>query len=121
VHYLFTAWSGVPRHLVAAVPMSLSSNLDARIIYKPPTGLQYGGSGESVGAPGEAGSPQSSPSSSHSDLTSPTFTRDPDFDFSNQENYVKTNALVSRANNTDLRVKEGEEILGYRQDDPPLP
>lgn len=71
--------------------MSLSSNLDAKNIYNPPTNLQYGVSAP----PQETGSPQSSQSSSHSDLSSPTFNRDPDFDFSNSANYVKTNALVS--------------------------
>lgn len=71
--------------------MSLSSNLDAKNIYNPPTNLQYG---QGTVGPPETGSPQSSQSSSHSDLSSPTFNRDPDFDFSNPNNYVKTNALV---------------------------
>lgn len=74
--------------------MSLSSNLDPKNIYNPPTNLQFGMNEGTVPEQGDANSPQSSQSSSHSDLTSPTFTRDPDYDFSNQENYAKTNALV---------------------------
>ncbi|KAK6619571.1 hypothetical protein RUM43_012328 [Polyplax serrata] len=76
-------------HLNSAVPMSLSSNLDPKSIYTPPTNLLYG---HSAGPP-ESKSPQSSQSSSHSDLSSPTFNRDPDFDFSNPENYEKINIL----------------------------
>ncbi|KAL0268470.1 UNVERIFIED_CONTAM: hypothetical protein PYX00_010400 [Menopon gallinae] len=75
---------------LSPMPMSLSSNLDAKNIYNPPTNLQYGPG--ALGPP-EGGSPQSSQSSSHSDLSSPTFNRDPDFDFSNPANYVKTNVL----------------------------
>ncbi|EEB16134.1 map-kinase activating death domain protein, putative [Pediculus humanus corporis] len=92
----------VPHHLNSTVPMSLSSNLDPKNIYNPPTNLNYGLSS----GPPDSKSPQSSQSSSHSDLSSPTFNRDPDFDFSNPDNYVKTNALgkeepTSTENETD--------------------
>lgn len=67
------------------VPQTLSSNLDASLVYHPPSKLQYPeGSVEQIMAEHEdderADSPMSS-SSSRSDLSSPSFNRDSEFEF----------------------------------------
>ncbi|XP_063223567.1 MAP kinase-activating death domain protein isoform X6 [Bacillus rossius redtenbacheri] len=61
--------------------MSLSSGLDPKLVYHPPSELQLPGS--TLGVQAEAsrpGSPQST-SSSHSDLSSPSFNRDSELEF----------------------------------------
>lgn len=61
--------------------MTLSSNLDSKLVYNPPSVLQYP-EGD-VPAQDRPDSPQSS-SSSHSDLSSPSFNRDSDLDFASR-------------------------------------
>lgn len=61
------------------VPQSLSSNVDSAKIYKPPQGLVYP-EGVKPKVEGRPGSPASS-ESSRSDLSSPTFDRDSEFEF----------------------------------------
>lgn len=61
--------------------MTLSSNLDSKLVYNPPSMLQYP-EGE-IPEPERPDSPQSS-SSSHSDLSSPSFNRDSDLDFASR-------------------------------------
>lgn len=68
-----------PNH-VPGKPLSLSSNLDPESVYKPPSVLQYPDGDIPQERPD---SPQSS-SSSHSDLSSPSFNRDSDIDFANR-------------------------------------
>ncbi|XP_032296358.1 MAP kinase-activating death domain protein isoform X13 [Drosophila virilis] len=66
------------------VPQTLSSNLDPALVYHPPSKLQYpeglAGPAASKGDEERADSPVSS-SSSRSDLSSPSFNRDSEFDF----------------------------------------
>lgn len=66
------------------VPQTLSSNLDPALVYHPPSKLQYpeGLAGPAISKEDEerADSPVSS-SSSRSDLSSPSFNRDSEFDF----------------------------------------
>ncbi|XP_030078914.1 MAP kinase-activating death domain protein isoform X1 [Drosophila hydei] len=66
------------------VPQTLSSNLDPALVYHPPSKLQYpeglAGPTKSKGDEERADSPVSS-SSSRSDLSSPSFNRDSEFDF----------------------------------------
>lgn len=60
---------------------SLSSNLDPKLIYKPPSKLQYPeGMIVQIEDPERAESPTST-SSSRSDLSSPSFNRDSEFEF----------------------------------------
>ncbi|XP_017870965.1 PREDICTED: MAP kinase-activating death domain protein isoform X3 [Drosophila arizonae] len=66
------------------VPQTLSSNLDPALVYHPPSKLQYpeglAGPAKSKNDEERADSPVSS-SSSRSDLSSPSFNRDSEFDF----------------------------------------
>ncbi|XP_064556213.1 MAP kinase-activating death domain protein isoform X4 [Drosophila montana] len=66
------------------VPQTLSSNLDPALVYHPPSKLQYpeglAGPATIKGDEERADSPVSS-SSSRSDLSSPSFNRDSEFDF----------------------------------------
>ncbi|KAH8388003.1 hypothetical protein KR093_010926 [Drosophila rubida] len=67
------------------VPQTLSSNLDPALVYHPPSKLQYpegvtGGPANHKEDEERADSPVSS-SSSRSDLSSPSFNRDSEFDF----------------------------------------
>ncbi|XP_065336490.1 MAP kinase-activating death domain protein isoform X6 [Cloeon dipterum] len=67
-------------------PMSLSSGLDAKSIYHPPSSLQLPGGREqellaAAEAGGQAGSSPPSTSSSRSDLSSPSFNRDSELEF----------------------------------------
>lgn len=63
--------------------MSLSSNLDPESVYRPPSELRYP-DGE-VPDINRADSPQSSTSSSQSDLSSPSFNRDSELEFPNRQ------------------------------------
>lgn len=60
--------------------MSFSSSVDVATVYKPPSELQYPGGDVPVV---RSDSPQSS-SSSDSDLSSPSFNRDSEFEFGNK-------------------------------------
>lgn len=69
-------------HKAAAQNMSLSSNLDPESVYRPPSELQYpDGDLPDIN---RADSPQSSTSSSQSDLSSPSFNRDSEMEFGNR-------------------------------------
>ncbi|XP_059488306.1 MAP kinase-activating death domain protein isoform X2 [Neocloeon triangulifer] len=74
-------FSGVHDH----TPMSLGSGLDAKSIYHPPSVLQLpGGKDQELTAGDAGGQPGSSPpstSSSRSDLSSPSFNRDSELEF----------------------------------------
>ncbi|KAK9738591.1 DENN (AEX-3) domain [Popillia japonica] len=70
-------------HKAAAQNMSLSSNLDPESVYRPPSELRYP-DGE-VPDINRADSPQSSTSSSQSDLSSPSFNRDSELEFPNRQ------------------------------------
>uniref|UniRef100_A0A6B2EDK4 MAP kinase-activating death domain protein n=1 Tax=Phlebotomus kandelakii TaxID=1109342 RepID=A0A6B2EDK4_9DIPT len=62
-------------------PQTMSSNLDPKLIYRPPSKLQYPAGMEPIKADvTRPDSPQSS-SSSRSDLSSPSFNRDSEFEF----------------------------------------
>uniref|UniRef100_A0A1B0DB96 Uncharacterized protein n=1 Tax=Phlebotomus papatasi TaxID=29031 RepID=A0A1B0DB96_PHLPP len=62
-------------------PQTMSSNLDPKLIYRPPSKLQYPAGMEPIQADdARPDSPQSS-SSSRSDLSSPSFNRDSEFEF----------------------------------------
>ncbi|XP_046803030.1 MAP kinase-activating death domain protein [Lucilia cuprina] len=68
------------------VPQTLSSNLDPALVYHPPSKLQYPeGMVEQMSSKEDEDdrpeSPMSSASSSRSDLSSPSFNRDSEFDF----------------------------------------
>ncbi|KAM7348258.1 rab3 GDP-GTP exchange factor isoform 4-T4 [Cochliomyia hominivorax] len=68
------------------VPQTLSSNLDPALVYHPPSKLQYPeGTVEQMSSKEDEDdrpeSPMSSASSSRSDLSSPSFNRDSEFDF----------------------------------------
>ncbi|GJQ84730.1 hypothetical protein Trydic_g21135 [Trypoxylus dichotomus] len=67
----------------SAQTMSLSSNLDLESVYRPPSELQYP-AGE-VPDINRADSPQSSTSSSQSDLSSPSFNRDSEMEFASRQ------------------------------------
>lgn len=68
-------------------PQTLSSNVDTKLIYKPPSSLCFPDGMEPKNfadlTDSRPDSPQSS-SSSESDLSSPSFNRDSDFDFANR-------------------------------------
>lgn len=66
----------------SAQNMSLSSNLDPELVYRPPSELQYP-DGE-IPVKSRPDSPQSSSSSSESDLSSPSFNRDSELEFGNR-------------------------------------
>ncbi|KAI4462781.1 hypothetical protein MML48_4g00015086 [Holotrichia oblita] len=70
-------------HKASAQHMSLSSNLDPQSVYKPPSELQYPDG--DVPDINRADSPQSSTSSSQSDLSSPSFNRDSELEFPNRQ------------------------------------
>lgn len=63
-------------------PQTLSSNLDTKSVYRPPSSLRFPDGMEPRGMQNDSrpDSPQSS-SSSQSDLSSPSFNRDSEFDF----------------------------------------
>nr|XP_015834956.1 PREDICTED: MAP kinase-activating death domain protein isoform X4 [Tribolium castaneum] len=65
----------------SAQNMSLSSNLDVDTVYRPPSELQYP---DGEPPPDRTESPQSS-TSSESDLSSPSFNRDSEFEFGRQK------------------------------------
>ncbi|XP_055913086.1 MAP kinase-activating death domain protein isoform X11 [Eupeodes corollae] len=72
-----------PHHHHHNVPQTLSSNLDASLVYHPPSKLQYP-EGVIVQSSKEDDDRPESPhssSSSRSDLSSPSFNRDSEFDF----------------------------------------
>lgn len=62
--------------------MSLSSNLDPLLVYHPPSQLQYPDGEIPDDRPGSA---QSSSSSTQSDLSSPSFNRDSEFEFGKKQ------------------------------------
>jgi hypothetical protein len=73
-------------------PMSLSSGLDAKAIYHPPSSLQLPGGHEEVVTDevrnqGGGSSPPST-SSSRSDLSSPSFNRDSELEFASRAKEV---------------------------------
>ncbi|XP_055681928.1 MAP kinase-activating death domain protein isoform X2 [Lutzomyia longipalpis] len=74
-------------------PQTMSSNLDHKLIYRPPSKLQYPPGMEPIqDVHVRPDSPQSS-SSSRSDLSSPSFNRDSEFEFPGK---VKTDTLVAK-------------------------
>ncbi|KRT80703.1 hypothetical protein AMK59_6081, partial [Oryctes borbonicus] len=70
-------------HKLSAQTMSLSSNLDPESVYRPPSELQYPDG--DVPDINRADSPQSSTSSSQSDLSSPSFNRDSELEFAGRQ------------------------------------
>lgn len=87
----------------AAQHMSLSSNLDLASVYKPPSELLYP---DGEAAIDRADSPQSSSSSSQSDLSSPSFNRDSEMEFANR---MKTEVqLVQKADREECASLENE-------------
>lgn len=66
-------------------PQTLSSNLDTKTVYRPPSSLRFPEGMEPRGTRTDSrpDSPQSS-SSSQSDLSSPSFNRDSEFDFAKE-------------------------------------
>lgn len=71
---------GGPHHH-ANVPTTLSSNLDPKLVYRPPSSLRFPeGMAPRIELEDRPDSPQSS-SSSRSDLSSPSFNRDSEFEF----------------------------------------
>lgn len=75
--------------------MSLSSNLDPQSVYNPPFELKYP-EGELL-EKSRPDSPQSSSSSSDSDLSSPSFNRDSELEYAKQkmETAVPTKTVSS--------------------------
>ncbi|XP_055298322.1 MAP kinase-activating death domain protein isoform X7 [Sitodiplosis mosellana] len=68
-------------------PQTLSSNLDTKLVYRPPSSLRFPEGMEPRGQPTDSrpDSPQSDDSSEcESDLSSPSFNKDSDFDFATQ-------------------------------------
>ncbi|XP_055600915.1 MAP kinase-activating death domain protein isoform X2 [Uranotaenia lowii] len=72
------------QHHVHVAPKTLSSNLDPKLVYRPPTSLRYpDGMRPPQTVTDDADRPDSptSTSSSRSDLSSPSFNRDSEFEF----------------------------------------
>ncbi|KDR13172.1 MAP kinase-activating death domain protein, partial [Zootermopsis nevadensis] len=69
--------------VLASQPTILSSGLDLRSVYHPPSVLQFPGTEAEEDRAAAAGHPESphSTSSSHSDLSSPSFNRDSELEF----------------------------------------
>lgn len=89
----------------SAQNMSLSSNLDPQLVYKPPSELRYP-EGE-VPDNDRPESPQSS-SGSQSDLSSPSFNRDSEMEFANK--------LKSEIHDQPLVKKDKEEISSFENE-----
>lgn len=71
-------------------PQTMSSNLDPKLVYKPPSKLQFPeGMEPEPKEENRADSPQSS-SSSRSDLSSPSFNRDSELDFAKKNEAIKS-------------------------------
>ncbi|KAM8721000.1 hypothetical protein ACLKA7_006953 [Drosophila subpalustris] len=90
------------------VPQTLSSNLDPALVYHPPSKLQYP---EGIGGPithkedeERADSPVSS-SSSRSDLSSPSFNRDSEFDFQPKSGPQSSQAAFELATPLAMRLE----------------
>lgn len=72
--------------------MALSSGLDVRAVYHPPSSLQLPGGKDDVAtndAEGRGGSSPPSTSSSRSDLSSPSFNRDSELEFASRSKEVE--------------------------------
>ncbi|XP_068906422.1 MAP kinase-activating death domain protein isoform X3 [Tenebrio molitor] len=85
----------------SAQNMSLSSNVDVDMVYKPPSKLQYPGGDTPADRPE---SPQSS-SSSESDLSSPSFNRDSELEFGNRQ---KTEEVHEKTDKEETESFENE-------------
>ncbi|XP_034489531.1 MAP kinase-activating death domain protein [Drosophila innubila] len=90
------------------VPQTLSSNLDPALVYHPPSKLQYP---EGIAGPAthkedeeRADSPVSS-SSSRSDLSSPSFNRDSEFDFQPKSGQPSSQAAFELATPLAMRLE----------------
>lgn len=82
-------------------PQTLSSNLDTKLVYRPPSSLRFPEGMEpreprGIETDSRPDSPQSDDSSSESDLSSPSLNRDSDFDFA-----VKSKDVIEAEPNRD--------------------
>lgn len=94
-------------------PQTISSNLDTKLFYRPPSSLRF-----PEGMEPRPKSPESRPdspdstASSKSDLSSPSFNRDSEFDFPQGATEMMTNTAASQKKpDVEVRDKEKAETL----------